>query len=200
MFVRETASSPAPCCWLWTTTVLNAELEAAAAELAWRQASMEETIRGWERDNELYAEGSLSAVELDLSNIARLQAVAEYQRSVAKHAASRSRLNRSRIMAPEAGIVLERNANPTERVNLAVYAGPAIVFAPIQAGGAGRRCRRGSGALPAQGQSVELVFAGRTIAGNIRSVLPGASAGSLLVTADTEDPLPPPGTSVELRY
>ena len=110
-------------------TVLSAELEAAAAEAAWREAHLQEAIRSWERDNALYEEGSLSTVELDLSRIARLHAETEYQHSLARRAASQSRLNRSRLTAPVAGMVLERNVNPAERINIDVFAGPALVFA-----------------------------------------------------------------------
>jgi multidrug resistance efflux pump len=175
------------------------ELEAAAAEMAWRKASMEEVVRGWERDNELYAEGSLSAVELELSNIARLRAEADYRRSVAVHVGSQSRLNRSRIVAPEAGIVLERNANPGERINMETRSRPAVVFATTTLV---VRAMLGPGSvpLPAPGQAVELVAGEQSQAGRVQSVLPAGDGERLAVTVTTEGTLPPPGSSVELRY
>ena len=180
-------------------TVYKAEVEAETAQMAWREALRQEALRSWERDNVLFEEGSLSAVELDLSRIARLRVEADYQHSVARHAASLSRLNRSRIVAPEAGIVLEQNVNPGERINIEIYTGPAMVFASsnlvVRA-----RITNGAANLPLPGQPIQLDFADKSIMGSLQSVVPGVNGDDTVVTVTTADTLPPPGSSVQLHF
>ena len=178
---------------------LQPALEAAAADMAWKKALQEEAERAWERDNELYAEGSLSQVELDLSNIARLKAGAAYQRSRAEHAAANSRLKRSRIHAPVSGVVLEVNTHPGDRINLEADPGPLLVMGSARL--VVRALWTGGGmALPTVGQSVEIAAGESAFSASVASVLPAADGESMVITAAGEAVLPPPGTAVELRF
>ena len=174
------------------------DLEAAAAEMAWKKALLDEADRAFERDNELYEEGSLSQVELDLSGIRHLKAESEYRRSVANHAASESRLGRSRITAPVAGIVLTVNARPGDRVNLESASRPALVL------GSARtvvRATVGPGtAIPRVGETVALVAGDHATSGRVQSVLPARDGESLEITVEGGDALPPAGGRVEVSY
>lgn len=178
---------------------LQPAVDAAAAEVAWKKALLEEAGRAWERDNELYAEGSLSQVELDLRNIARLDAEAGYRLSVAHHAAARQRLDLGRLVAPDAGVVLEVNTHPGDRINLEAESGPLLVL------GSARLVVRALAAaagtvLPGVGQGVEIIVADDSVSGSVTSVLPAADGDDVIISVATESLLPPPGSAVEVRY
>lgn len=175
-----------------------ADLEAAAAEMTWKQALLDEANRARDRDNELYEEGSLSQVELDLSGIRHLQAESEYRRSAANHAASESRLRRSRITAPVTGIVLEVNARPGDRVNLESASRPALVFGSAVTV---VRARVAPGAaVPPVGTTVALVAGDHATSGRVQSVLPAADGEGLEMVVEGGDALPPAGGRVEVSY
>ncbi len=178
-------------------TVLQAAVVAAEAELAWRTARLDEAERAWERDNELYAEGSMSTVELELRRIARLQAESEARQAEATLAASRSRLNRSRITAPVAGIVLARHVHPGDRINLVSRSRPAIEFATAALVVRGQSAAE---AAPAPGQAVELVIGERVLPGVVQSILPAPDGAGSVVTATSTEPLPGPGSAATIRF
>lgn len=176
----------------------RADLEAAAAEMVWKEALLEEANRAWERDNELYEEGSLSQVELDLGNIRRLEAESAYRRSVADHAASESRLRGSRIIAPVPGIVLKVLALPGDRVNPANASRPALVLG--SASTVVRATIDPGAAVPPVGATVALVVGDRATSGRVVSVLPGRRGKGLVLTVEGGDGLPPLGGPVEIRF
>ena len=102
-------------------------------------------------------------------------------------------------MAPVAGIVLEKNVNPGERINIEVYAGPAMVFASsdlvVRA-----RIINGTANLPQPGQPIQLDLADKSIEGRLQSVVPGVDDDASVVTVTTADTLPPRGSSVQLHF
>ncbi len=178
---------------------LKSALAAAAADMAWKQALADEAERAWERDNELYAEGSLSQVELDLSNISRLQALAEFRRTAAAHAVADSRIKRSRILAPASGVVLEVSTFPGDRINLETDAGPLLVMGSATL--VVRAHADGSGVIaPAVGQQARIVSGEQELNGVVISSIPAADGPGVVVTVQSDNLLPPAGTPVEIRF
>ena len=189
---KELTSAPR-----WPRPKLNMSVEAGLGRTRLNGA--------WERDNELYAEGSLSQVELDLRNIARLQAVAGYRQSTADHKLAERRLKRSRIQAPAPGVILEVNTHAGGRVNLDAGAGPLLVMGSAalvaRAVVSGDDVASGDAAvLPSVGQAVEIAVGEQVMNARVASVLPAGDGAGMVVTAATEGLLPPPGSAVEIRF
>jgi len=176
-----------------------ARLKAAEAEVNYRKAEMEEASRSFERDSELFEEGSLSAVELDQRKIVLLGATAAYQHSVAEQAGSNSRLDATRVFAPVAGMLIEKNVDPGQWINVNERRKPAMVFVSsepvVQA-----LVSTAQIATLAPGTSLEISFEGGSTKGILTAIDTVTAPGKLLLTVRNQGSLPPVGHAVELGY
>ncbi len=180
-------------------TVLAAEMAAAMAQKNYLLAEMEEHQRAHERDGELYAEGSLSLVELDRSNIKLLESTASFHRSEAEIARRNSRLNLSRITAPVSGLVLRRNSNPGERIEIQNRSEPAFIFTDEN-----KVIRVSidfdSTSVPLLGAPVEITYSDRTARGKVEAIDTMTDQGRLRLTITTTHSLPDVGSTVSVSY
>ena len=181
------------------TKVLEARNAAAQAKKALFEAMKEEADRALERDQELYADGSLSTVELDLRKIETLKAKADYLQSEADLTQSLSHINLSRVVAPVAGIVLQRNVNPGERIIIDSSPAPAIIFADEN-----KVIRANIGAesatMPAQGDTVRISHGEGDLEGRVVAVDPLGGPGQISLTINANQPLPQIGEKVEISF
>ncbi len=97
-------------------TPFKARLKLSSADLGWLKAELEEAEREYARNLELYDDGSLSNVDLELSQIARNRAIAHYNKQLAHQTLAEYDLRQSRIVAPFDGIVLEVRAQRGQRI------------------------------------------------------------------------------------
>ncbi len=180
-------------------TVLIAAVNAATARSKFLLADMEERQRAHDRDSNLFAEGSLSSVELDLSRLALLEAAAKYSTSKAELAGHQSRLNLSRISAPISGLVLRRNANPGERIVIENRSLPAFIMASDE-----KVVRAEIKSTPAVllnlGQNVELESDGGRGQGKIEAIEFSSTHGWIKTTISTRQSLPDVGHPVKIIY
>ncbi len=170
---------------------------AAEAEMAWKKALRDEAVRQWDRDNELYEEGSLSQVELEISDARKLRAESEYLHSVARHAASLNRLQLSRITAPVSGVVLAIHVHPGDRINRHNMLHPALVLGSEKT--VVRTYLSPDDDHPRAGDAVTLVAMEHTISGRVISVVPTGDHSRLGMVVEGKG-LPPVGRRVEIRY
>ncbi len=181
------------------TTSLEAKRDAALAKMNHLEAVMEEAARSLQRDEELYAEGSLSTVELDLRRIAVLKANADFKISEAEYVHSRGQVSFGTIVAPVAGIVVKRNVNPGERIVVDNRSEPAFIFASdnkvIRA-----ELNPETGTVPTPGSSVKIDYPGGTISGQVMAINSLTSPDGVSMTVSTEQPLPQVGQAVEINY
>lgn len=181
------------------TTVLEARKTAAQAKRGFYEATKQEAERALERDQELYADGSLSTVELDLRKIETQKANVDYLQSEADFVQSLSHINLSRVVAPVAGIVLQRNANPGERIILDSAPAPAFVFASenkvIRA-----NVDAESAEVPKQGAAVSINYGEGELEGQVAAVDPLAGPGQISITIHASQPLPQVGETVEISF
>jgi len=176
-----------------------AQLEAAAAQTAFRKAEMEEVSRSFERDTALFDEGSLSAVELDLRKIEMLAATAAYRHSVAEQLGFERKLDASKVFAPVAGMMVERNVDPGQWINLNESRQSSIVFVssePVVH----------AVAMPDQlkglspGAAVTITFDDGSAEGTVASIDSITLPGQLLLTVRADGSLPSIGHAVELTF
>ncbi len=181
------------------TTSLEAKRDAALAKMNYLEAVMEEEIRSLQRDEELYAEGSLSTVELDLRRIAVLKAKADFKISEAEYVQSLGQINFGKIVAPVAGIVVKRNVNPGERIVVDNRTEPAFIFASdntvVRA-----EMDLETEAVPAPGSGVKITYPGGAISGQITAINSLTGLDKISVTVITDQPLPQVGQVVEINY
>ena len=107
---------------------LQARVEAAAAGVEYAEAEMAEAQRSFERHTELYDEGSLSQVALELANIERLRQNSALKSYYASVALAENQLKLGEIIAPESGMVLALTAKEGERVNQDSHKNHQILF------------------------------------------------------------------------
>ena len=176
-----------------------ARLKAATAEVNYRKAEMEEASRSFERDSELFEEGSLSAVELEQRKILLLGATAAYQHSVAEQAGFNSKLDATRVFAPVAGKLIEKNVDPGQWINVNDSRKPSMVFVSseplVQA-----LVSTAQVAALAPGDSLEISFEGGSTKGILTAIDTVTTPGKLLLTVRNQGSLPPVGHAVELGY
>jgi multidrug resistance efflux pump len=181
------------------TTLLEARKAAAQAKKAYFEAMKQEAERALERDQELFADGSLSTVELDLRKIETQKANVDYLQSEAELIQSLSHINLSRVVAPVAGIVLQRNANPGERIIVDSAPAPAFVFASenkvIRA-----NFDTESAEVPQQGGAASINYGEAELEGKVAAVDPLAGPGQISITIHSSQPLPPAGETVEISF
>lgn len=181
------------------TTVLGARNKAALARTEYYEALMQEAERALGRDQELYDDGSLSTVELDLRKIQVLKASADFAQSQAEYIQSVSHLNLSKVVAPVAGIVIQRNTNPGERIILENRIRPAFIFASenkvVRANIDVQQNRP-----PQTGSSVKIELDGSQSDGQVTAVDSLGGAQYVTVTISSEQPLPAVGTPVQISF
>jgi len=178
---------------------LQAQLEAASARLNFHRAHMEEMRRTYERDQILFDEGSLSTVELALSNIARLKSVANFKQSGAVLAESKLRLGLSLITAPVDGIVLERHVETGERIFLENRSTPAFLFAAPHKVITAEINANEATALRS-GNPIDIRFGDQSLKGKLKSIIPTSEAGVTQLVIEANQPLPEVGHSVTISY
>ena len=181
------------------TKVLSARSKAALARKDYYEALLQEAHRALGRDQELYDDGSLSTVELDLRKIQVLKADADFNQSQAEYTQSVSHLNLSKVVAPVAGIVVQRNTNPGERIIIENRIRPAFIFASenkvVRANIDVQNNRP-----PQRGSSVQIELDGSQSDGQVTAVDSLGGTQYVSVTISSEQPLPAVGTAVKITY
>ncbi len=86
------------------------------ADIGWLKGEMKEAEREYQRNQDLYEDGSLSTVDLELSRITFEKARAQYNKQQAHKVLEDYRLQQSRIVAPFDGEVLEVKSYVGQRV------------------------------------------------------------------------------------
>ncbi len=180
-------------------THLAMQVEAAAAQFELNQAQMEEIQRAYERDKELYESGSLSTVDLELSNIARLQSNSILKQSRAKLETQRFRLRQSVITAPENGIVLKRYVHPGERILTENQPTPAFLFAGEHKVIKAEVSMTEPRSL-ATGDQVNITYLDQSLEGTISILDPITEPGKIHLTIGTTGPLPEIGQPVDITF
>ena len=92
-------------------TLLKANLEKANADVVRWQRRHKEAERELERNNELFDRTVLSEHELEVANIAMVEATANFQSAKAAKAQAVSAFNNSQIRAPFDGVVIQQNVS-----------------------------------------------------------------------------------------
>ena len=180
-------------------THLATQVEAASAQFALNQAQMEETQRAYKRDEELYETGSLSTVDLELSNIARLQSNSILKQSRARLETHRFRLRQSIITAPANGIVLKRHAHPGERLLTENQSTPAFLLAGDRKVIKVEVPMTDSRLLATEGR-VTITYLDRSLEGTIDMLDRITEPGMIHLTISTTEPLPDIGQPVEITF
>ena len=159
----------------------------------------QEALRALDRDQELYDDGSLSTVELDLRKIQLLKANSDFNQSQAEYVQTVSHLNLSKVVAPIAGIVVQRNTNPGERIIIENRVRPAFVFASenkvVRANIDIQKIQP-----PRSGSAVQIETGGSQVQGQVSAVDSLGGPQYVTVTITTEEPLPHVGSTVQISY
>ena len=108
----------------------QSSVEAADAEVEYRKRMLDEAHAAFGRAEELYQEGSLSAVERTSSELELLQAKWRYAASVEKRSFARSRLSLATVVAPVDGTIVRRLTHPGERVITGQQAPVQLILEP----------------------------------------------------------------------
>ena len=181
------------------TTVLKARNKAALAKKEYHEALRQEARRALDRDQELYDDGSLSMVELDLRKIQLLKANADLSQSEAEYVQSVSHLNLSKVVAPVAGIIVQRNTNPGERIIIENRIRPAFIFASenkiVRA-----HIDIQENQPPQIGATVQIESGGTQLQGQVSAVDSLGGPQHVTVTIITEHPLPNIGSKAQISY
>ncbi|NKB63370.1 MAG: efflux RND transporter periplasmic adaptor subunit [Gammaproteobacteria bacterium] len=176
-------------------------LESAKSRKVAIAAQLEESKRSFERDTVLYEEGSLSRVELQLSELTFLQAMMELDEAKAEYAKRRFELGQTRLVAPVDGDVLRLGFHAGERIAIDSANLPVILL------GSRQRVvtismQIGEQAVPQNGEVLELrVKASGQVnhfSGRVESVDRYTRPGFALIKVVSSNPLPEVGYPIEL--
>ena len=177
---------------------LQAALKAAQSALELADARFAEADRAHERDLELYDEGSLSLSELEASENNHRQLMHVQDLRARELAEQEHFIQLSRILAPEAGVVLDWSSHQGARVNPDVSPNTQILF------GAGDKVLEielagTQSQVPAVGAEIHLI----DMIGTARSVIVErieviAIRGVVRVHVDNPEQLPEFGTYVTI--
>ncbi|MXZ80946.1 MAG: biotin/lipoyl-binding protein [Gammaproteobacteria bacterium] len=177
---------------------LSAAVKAAESGLESAEARLEQADRAYDRDVELYDEGSLSLSELEESESTRRERVHAVDLRAAMLALRKHELESSRITAPEAGVLLDSSASRGERVvpeadpAAQILFGAGVKVLEIPLGGQ-------DGPMPVSGETVRLTdMSGNTADAMVRRVEVRAMSGALRLYLDNPDQLPDYGTVVTI--
>ncbi len=107
------------------TTQLHAMKDQAAADMAYHQEKHKLAKQHYDRQQELYDEGSLSTVELEMVGLEVTAAAADLARANAASITAKWMLSQAEIRAPFDGEIIAVAA-PGQRVNLATSQGVLI--------------------------------------------------------------------------
>lgn len=177
---------------------LLAAVRAAESGLESAEARLEQADRAYDRDVELYDEGSLSLGELEESESTRREQIHAVDLRAAMLALRKHELESSRITAPEAGILLDSSANGGERVipeadsaaQILFGAGVKVIEVPL--GGQ-------DGPMPVSGETVRLTdMSGNTADATIRRMEVRAMSGAVRLYLEDPGRLPDYGTIVTI--
>ncbi len=149
---------------------LQARVTGLDAELVGRQHDLDEARRELERTQELYERTLLADHDLALAKIALAGAEATLKTTEARLTQARWELEYSRIRAPFAAWVLQRQAEPGQTVVSTLQAEPLLVVA--RAGVMLARAMIDADRLSSlkPGQKVDVKVAGRTHAGRVQAI------------------------------
>ncbi|SFK92728.1 efflux RND transporter periplasmic adaptor subunit [Lysobacter sp. cf310] len=178
---------------------LDSELAQAEASLRQAQASLSLAQVSYDRGAKLAAEQLISAGNLDELRATRVQAEAQVATARAGRDAAKLRRDFAELRAPADGVISKRLVQPGQ-----VVAAGNELLRLIRDGRLEWRAELPEDQLAgvAVGNTVELPYAGGTIAGRIRAVTPGVDAqtrtGTVYVDLPEPGPLKP-GVYVEGR-
>lgn len=178
-------------------TAYQATLTAAEAQREAADADFQEAKRAFIRDEQLYDEGSLSAVAFDQRRIERLHRLAGLREAEATVARARSNLNLSQIDAPIDGTIVGNDLAPGSVVSVA-----AAQPGSIRLAGFVSQVRvitePGATSIPGAGAGVSLSHGDTTFKGQVVIVDGMRDPGmvSLIIRADGN--LPPVGSAIDV--
>ena len=178
---------------------LDSELAQAEASLRQAQASLSLAQVSYDRGAKLAAEQLISAGNLDELRATRVQAEAQVATARAGRDAAKLRRDFAQLRAPADGVISKRLVQPGQ-----VVAAGNELLRLIRDGRLEWRAELPEDQLAgvAVGNTVELPYAGGTVAGRIRAVTPGVDAQTRTGTVYVDLPEPgalKPGVYVEGR-
>lgn len=177
---------------------LEAAVKAAQSALEAANARLEHANRAFDRDLELYDEGSLSLSELEDSENHKKHLLSVSLLRSAVLAEGMHKLKSSRILAPEDGYVLDRFAYKGERVN------PDADFAPQVLFGAGKKVleihlEQAGAAIPKKGETIRFTdMLGNAQSATIEQIEVRVIGGVVRLYVSNPEQLPEHGVGVFL--
>ncbi|NKB78181.1 MAG: efflux RND transporter periplasmic adaptor subunit [Gammaproteobacteria bacterium] len=184
-------------------THIRFAVDSAKSKQTAMMAELEESKRSYERDTILYEEGSLSRVELDLSELTLLKSQMSLNQSKADYAWQRFRLTQSKLMAPQEGVIVHISSHPGERVTIDHIKSPVISLASSEKVVVAI-LKIDDQNIPAKGDVVSLLARKSTkndeIKGKVASVDRVTKPGFATIRVFAETDLPEVGRSMEVIY